>query len=345
MNPQQPITTADVAEQARVNTLNNSQRSRRANDSTYVREWRNYRAWVTLKRAQNLIPYGLKYITRENIDLYFSEVVAHRRINPDSARRVVSSLQRYADDEEYCDGSETFRIESPSVKRALETHSSDFHKRQQLVAEDPHNNLPTDILSEETEIRMLSFAAESANWKDMMLCWTACEQMHLRNHSVRKFALPHLRFGATHGPNKRQENPDDDNYGAGWGMTDFGMMSYILDKHVHKTRDRRKRVTGAWHHRHHPRCSSGNLAMNLFCRLYSDYDLNFYSAEPLDDNAPADAPEPVPMWWERKLIVEWSNEKAVHNALMLCAIAQVSNGPRKHTCAKWAWRWDLLWAN
>jgi hypothetical protein len=84
--PQQPVTAADVAERARINTQNNSQRSRRTNDGTYVREWRNYRAWVTLKRVHNLIPHGPKYITRENIDLYFSEVVVSRQINPDSAR-------------------------------------------------------------------------------------------------------------------------------------------------------------------------------------------------------------------------------------------------------------------
>ena len=104
-NPQQPATAEDVRERARRNTLINSLRTPRNNDRSCDREWRKYRDWVHRKRILNVIPPGPMCLTRENVDLYFSEVIANWKVQPDTARRVVSSLQRFADDLEYCDGS------------------------------------------------------------------------------------------------------------------------------------------------------------------------------------------------------------------------------------------------
>ena len=115
-------TADDVAERARAHTLNNSNRTPRDNDRSYASEWKNYCAWVSEHRANNILPAGPKYLTRENVDLYFSERVVNRTITPESARRVVSSLQRFADDVEYVDGTVTFTVDSVVVKRDLESH-------------------------------------------------------------------------------------------------------------------------------------------------------------------------------------------------------------------------------
>jgi hypothetical protein len=81
-----PPTAASVAERARQNTRHNTQGVKRTKDRTYQNEWKNYVAWVTLKRENNVIPVGPKFLTRENVDLYFSEVVVHRQVIPDMAR-------------------------------------------------------------------------------------------------------------------------------------------------------------------------------------------------------------------------------------------------------------------
>jgi hypothetical protein len=118
-----PPTAASVAERARQNTRHNTQGVKRTKDRTYQNEWKNYVAWVTLKRENNVIPIGPKFLTHENVNLYFRVVVVHRQVLiPDTARRVISALQIYADDEEYTDGSVTFVVESPVVVKALRSH-------------------------------------------------------------------------------------------------------------------------------------------------------------------------------------------------------------------------------
>jgi hypothetical protein len=55
-----------------------------------------YNLWVTMNRQNNVLPAGDKYLTRENVDLYFSHIVANRHdIQPATAHRTMSSLQSY----------------------------------------------------------------------------------------------------------------------------------------------------------------------------------------------------------------------------------------------------------
>ena len=116
---QEAATAADVAERARQNTQTNTAHAIVVKDRTYVSEWRRYKEWVVDERAAGIIPDGPKFLTRENVDLYFSEIIVNRMVVANTARRVVSALQVFADEEEYTDGSETFTIESATVKKAL----------------------------------------------------------------------------------------------------------------------------------------------------------------------------------------------------------------------------------
>ena len=104
-NPQQPVTAEDVRERAWQNTLINLLRTPQNNDRSCDRKWRKCRDWIHRKRILNVIPPGPLCLTRKNVDLCFSEVIANWKVQPDTARRVVSSLQCFADDLECCDGS------------------------------------------------------------------------------------------------------------------------------------------------------------------------------------------------------------------------------------------------
>lgn len=299
----QGATAETVADLARENTANNTERSRRVNDRTYNSEWRRYRAWVALQRHNALIPNGPKFLTRENVDYFFSSEVVNRQVVPNTARRVVSSLQRFADDEEYIDGSELFVVDSPIVKKALETHARLYVARMRATVEDPHANLPTNVLSEEDCLKVIRLAIISSNWKDMCLTWTTCTQTFLRNDSIRKLHMRHVRCNSTHGPGCGRD--DTNNFGAGWGFADRSMITYVLDKYVHKCRDEKKREVGAWRHRNFLNCSVGHLSMNLFARLYTDVEINFFDKR---------VGEEMPMWWNRPLIVEWNHDTAAYDA-------------------------------
>jgi hypothetical protein len=90
MVPEDLPTAASVAERARQNTHHNTQGAKWTKDRTYQNEWKNYVAWVTLKHENNVISVGPKFLTHENVDLYFSEEeVVHRQVIPDTARTLM----------------------------------------------------------------------------------------------------------------------------------------------------------------------------------------------------------------------------------------------------------------
>jgi hypothetical protein len=301
----EPPTAASVAEQARQNTHQNTQGAKRTTDRTYKNEWKNYVAWVIQKRESNVIPLGPKFLTRENVDLYFSEVVVHRRVNPNTARRVVSALQIYADDEEYTDGSITFVVESPVVKKTLQSHRVLYEQRVNNSVRDPHLNLPTDVLTEKETDCICKEAIQGSNWKDMHLSWTTCDQTFLRHDSLRKLTLRHLCLNDTHGPNVC----NNDNFGIGYGWLDDRCITYILDPFIHKDRHKKTDVVGGWRHMNYLRCCAGSLAMNLFVRLYADTETHFFA--PIG-TIPGN--EEFPDWQKQMLIREWKSESAVSSA-------------------------------
>jgi len=116
-------TRASVAEQARQAAVSNTARLPQNQDRTYNNEWQNFCIWVNRMRHENIIPLGNVYLTRENVDLYFSTVVVERKVQPTTARRVVSALQKFADTQEYIDGTESFTVDSLAVMWALTTQA------------------------------------------------------------------------------------------------------------------------------------------------------------------------------------------------------------------------------
>ena len=304
-------TAESVAERSRLATANNSGRAATEADRTYISEWNRYRTWVTQMRVQNVIPHGPKFLTRENVNLYFSECIIDRKVNPDGARRVVSALQRFANNIEYNDGN-IFTIDCDAVSVSLAHHKKLYQSRTSGMVEDIHANLPTNILSVQNCEKILTLAISKRNWKDMMLCWTVCEQTFLRNDAMRKLTLRHLCCNHTHGPRSR---PSDNNQGAGWGFVDNTMMCFVIQKGGStsqkrggdKQRHKHHRVAGAWRHIQFLKCAVGNLAMNLLMRLGMDTTIHFYAAvgDPLVE---------YPFWQDELLITKWSGRTSPYDA-------------------------------
>jgi hypothetical protein len=248
-------------------------------------------------RSQNQLPQGSKYLSRENVDLYFQDNVVNRTIQPTGASRIVNALVHFAENLEYPAGD--FSVQSPLVKAALAVHQAKFQERMKNPAAnaDPHAKLPTDIMSDEqvTEAAAYILQHNTQNWKDMMLSWTTCEQEFVRWDALKKLELKDLKFNVTH---CRHRSP---------GVL-HGMMTKILQRVVHKERAFTKRVVGGWRHRYWKRCSTGILAMNLFVRLFDNQDIHFCKA-----------PDPrsgkkIPYWQTVSLLTEWSSAKSAHTA-------------------------------
>lgn len=102
-----------AATRANVHTVNSSKKP----NESYESEWKQFQAFVDECRVENKLQPGENYLTRDNVDLYFGEKVVYREVTPDSARRVVSSLQWFVDHREHHET--TFTVDSPHVKQVL----------------------------------------------------------------------------------------------------------------------------------------------------------------------------------------------------------------------------------
>jgi hypothetical protein len=313
--PAPPATRESTAELARHHALTNARNAPRRQDRSYDNEWARYKRWVTLQRGLNNIPMDIKYITRANIDLYFQQEVTQRQIQPTGARRIVSALQKIANQVEYIDGRDSITVESASVLLALDVHQRYYMERMNQVDGrlDPHGNLPTNVLTEEELCRAHHVILETAtlNWKDLSLSWSTCESTFMRWDSIRKLTLRDLRVNFTHCPQPQ----------GGQGRKFSGMMTHILRKRIHKEKAATTRVAGAWRHKNVFRCCTGYLAMNLFVRLHSDRTLHFLRSNSPDPKVPPD-------WWGRRVICEWNDDNAAHEAYKV-VIARASLKPTK----------------
>ena len=269
-------------------TAANIEDTGQAPDITYQREWKYYTRFIDAEREASRIPMGSKYLTRDSVDLYFSHVIAHRiEVQPVTARKARPALQWYANHREY--PIENFQVDSAAVQRALEAQERRYMQRvAELELEDPHANLPTDVLNDEDHQKILNhvFSTNAANWKDMSVSWTTCTSTYVRCASARAFHLPDLRLDKSHGPEK-----------SGFARN---VLSFILRKGRHKTHKTSKKVTGAWRHRNYLQCCTGMVAASLMIRLYYRRDIDFYNS--------------TNSWKKVKLLEGWSSEGSASTA-------------------------------
>jgi Centromere DNA-binding protein complex CBF3 subunit, domain 2 len=288
-------TEADVAERTREHAVANALRvSTDSVDASYKREWKNFKQWFAEQVVKGLLlPSAGKFLTRANVDAYFTEVVVNRKVAPTTARRVVSALQTFADREEYADCAIKFKVDdSTFVVNALKNHYHLYVERVTKETVDPHANLPTDMLTADDIRKVLTHVLGQSNWKDFSTCWNVCENTFLRCDSMLKLCFCDLIIDFTHGP--VQSGPNS------------RMLGIVLRKKAHKDRSNRTRVVGTWRSRDYLRCTTGMLAFNTFFTFFDHSTLNFYKGTV--------NPKSKPSWQNIKIISGWSSTKAVDRA-------------------------------
>ena len=156
-------------------------------DTTYECKWKHFKTFVDTGRAEKKILPGDKYLTRQNVDLYFGLVVSKYAVVPDSARRVISSLQWFSNTYEHT--LDKFEVESPEVLLALKAQMQNYGNKIAALIVGPHANLPTDVLSDEDYDRAYDTIIKRINWEDLHLSWTTCDQTYVHYGSFAKFKL------------------------------------------------------------------------------------------------------------------------------------------------------------
>lgn len=258
-------------------------------DSTYHREWRKYKEYVTSKRASGELPAAPTYLTRTGIDLYFSTIIGYKKCVPDTARRVVSALQFFADREEHIDSPQKFIVESRVVLQSLEAQRARYAVHLLKAIVDPHKDIPTDVLSQLDYRRGTMSILQRIDWGDFNWTFSVCDHTFIRFASAQKLRLCDIKLDSAHGPPHKDE------------FFNEKMISYILQPGgVHKDRAKNKNVVGGWRHQEVFRCSTGALAMSLLVRLREDgASIHFH-------NGPQGQPPP---WWRLRVHRHWKPGK------------------------------------
>jgi hypothetical protein len=289
-------TAEGVAQLADAFLENNLVNITEAPNRTYRSDWKKYKEWVADHRHNNIIPPGVKYLQQAYVDLYFHEIVAHKKVGAPTARRILNSLQWYANNVEHV--VKKITLESPKVEVALHAHLHKQKERLRVSYKDPHFGVPTNVLTQLECTQLVRAAINTTSWRPLTTAFTGCVNIFARMDSYLKFSLPDLILVRAHGPIEND----------GSGNLDSLALGYILQAQTHKDNSFDKRVAGAWRHRQYIRCASGMLAFNLFTRLYNNHDLHFLAPPHHAGN-----PQP-PEWHLFPLVEEWSNQNAADKA-------------------------------
>ena len=94
--------------------------SNQAPDATYVSSWRKFTQYIDQKRVEGTLDeaQGAPYITRDNVDFFFTNLVSTYDCSVEHARKNIYAIRWYSKFKEHV-GQEVFTVESNDVAVAL----------------------------------------------------------------------------------------------------------------------------------------------------------------------------------------------------------------------------------
>ena len=253
----------------------------------------------------------LKYITRENVDSFFYTVIPTLTVQPDTVSRYRTAIQWYANHWEYPTEGHEFLVDCRVVQDAINKHATQYLLLYSIRNHDAHAGLPTNVLSDDDHLRALRqcFSTNPLNWQDFALSFTGCHATYIRQDTMRKLFLCHLRADEAHGP-------------PGCTSTNQTILSLVLEPGMRKddTVENRsnqpragrgggggagrrkaptqykKRVVGAYRHKSVFQCFTGMVGTSLVYRFHDAQDLSFL--QPANKKA-------RPGWQKENLLPSW----------------------------------------
>ena len=264
-------------------------------DKSYVNEWNRFRRFIEAKRATNSdqVTTGLHFLTRQNVDHYFSTDVAQRKISGDSARRVVSALQYYAGHHEYAGMEVEFKVPSNVVRHAVEAVRVTYNEAMSTNShEDPHENLRDNKISVNEMRKGMTVALNKREWKDLSVTMTTCKSTYIRNASMRKLCLSRYRVREGYHPSGCQFTHENE---------DSRLLQIIMRKEdmvkpgsASASNTAKNRLVGGFRHRDWLFCMVGMNAAATFATYHNDQHLNFTTKD----------------WQTKNIITGWGSYEA-----------------------------------
>ena len=250
-------------------------------DDTYYYEYKRYVKWVKSQPA--LATNAVPFLTRRNIDHYFTRVVAKRAGIRNTASRIVNSLKWYAKMREHPNADPPFDVMSRHVNAALLAQIA-YNKTvggTGRPGSDPHLGLK-DILSDEDRLRMMRYIyGERRDWGPASISFTWGMNGAIRGASNRVFTYADLNLSFGFGPEP-------------FGPLARALLLILRSGPLHKDRQDTSHQVCCWRHIEYQLCSVFATAMQVIWKLSENDTLHFLHA---DKTKRAD-------WWDIPLI-DW----------------------------------------
>jgi hypothetical protein len=250
-------------------------------DKSYTSEYKIFVKWV--KAQPGLATTEAPFLTRVNLDHYFTRVITRRKGCSNSMRRVLNALDWYAHNREHVGVYPKFRCSSSAVEEALRTQKV-FNQSSGgtgRAGNDPHHGLK-DILPETDKMRMMDYIYRSRHdWGPASVNFTWGINGAVRGASNRKLTLCNLNLSHGFGPERN-------------GPLSRALLLILCRGTVHKDRHETDKQVCSWRHKNYLLCSVFSTASYVIWCTSQNPDISF-----LHINKNERAP-----WWDIPLI-DW----------------------------------------
>jgi len=249
---------------------------------TYTNEYNRYVKWVKSQPA--LLTNAEPFLTRRNIDHYFTRVVAVRAGIANTANRTLNALKWYARMREHPNADPPFDCMSRHVKAGLLAQIA-YNKTVGGTARpgsDPHLGLK-DILPDEARLRMMRHIyGKRHDWGPASISFTWGMNGAIRGASNRVFTYADLNLSFGFGPEPS-------------GPLARALLLVLRSGSLHKDRQDTSHQVCCWRHIEYLLCSVFATAMQVIWKL-SEMNDNLHFMH-YDKTKRAD-------WWDIPLI-DW----------------------------------------
>ena len=251
-------------------------------DKAYTSEYNRFVAWV--QNQPYLGTQEAPFLTKTNVEHYFSTVIACRHGCPNTIGRVLNSLEWYASHREHVGTQPAFVVRTDIVETALKTQKA-FNKSSGGTANlgsDPHKGLK-DILPENSRIRFMRHIYRNRrDWGPASVNFTWGHNAAIRGASCNKMGFCDLNTSIGFGPN-------DDGTEPATGLVH-------RKGPVHKDKHETDKQVFVWRHKNYLLCSVFATAAYVIHKITENPNINFLHA---NKNERAS-------WWDTPLI-DWNN--------------------------------------
>ena len=244
-------------------------------NKNYKAEWKKFKKFCQTHPEATI---GSPWLTRDNIDLYFSvEVAMTRTGNRNSLRRIVWALQWFADHDEHL--GESFDVESSAVNESIDSIVAQG-KTSSNPGSDPHYGLK-DALSLNDRLNIMRYIYRNRrDWADASVNFVYGHNGAVRGASNRSLLLSDLNMSWSFGP-----EPE--------GPLSRALLLVIRKGGAHKDRHEQDKQICFWRHRNYLLCSVFATAAHIITKLQG-LDLEFKQPDK----------SKRPKWWDIPFL-EW----------------------------------------